>query len=176
MQLTHWIVQNAYVVDDLDAAVDQWHAALGLGPFFMRRHLCLDRVLYRGRPARLDFSAAYVQAGPIMIELVQQHDDEPSAFRDMFARGQHGLHHVAIVPDDYEACVAGFGGLGCPVVTEMHARAGRGAALVDTRALLGHMTEVYFPTSGLQRLYAEVAQAARQWDGRQLRIEVDPAT
>ena len=52
------IVQNAYVVDDLDEAVERWHAALGIGPFFVRRHLRLKRVVYRGRPARLDFSAA----------------------------------------------------------------------------------------------------------------------
>lgn len=176
MQRTHRIVQNAYVVDELDEAIERWHEAWGIGPFFVRRHLRLERVTYRGRPARLDFSAAYVQVGPIMVELVQQHDDEPSAFRDMYAFGQQGLHHVAIVPDDYASCLAHFMDSGCGIATEMHTRAGRGAALVDTRALLGHMTEVYFPTPGLTRLYEDVAQAARHWDGRQLRIEVDPST
>jgi len=176
MRHSNPIVQNAYVVDDLDEAVERWHAALGIGPFFVRRHLRLERVVYRGRPARLDFSAAYVQSGAIMVELVQQHDDEPSAFRDMFASGQQGLHHVAIVPDDFEGCLSRYNRMGCPVAAEMHTCAGRGAALVDTRRLIGHMTEVYLPTPGLQRLYSEVEQASRTWDGQRLRIEIDPST
>ena len=35
------------------------------------------------------------------------------------------------------------------------------------------MTEVYLPTEGLSAVYREVAQAAADWDGRQLVIEVD---
>ena len=37
----------------------------------------------------------------LQIELVTQHNDAPSAFRDSFAPMEEGLHHVAVVPDDY---------------------------------------------------------------------------
>jgi hypothetical protein len=167
------IIQNAYVVDDLDAAIARWHAVCGIGPFFVRRHLQLAEVRYRGRAARLDFSAAYVQAGPVMVELVQQHDAEPSAFRDMFAPGQQGFHHVAVVPTDYQALLAHYEAQGCAVAMELRTSSGRGAAYVDTRNLVGHMTEVYLPTEGLAAVYQEVAMAAARWDGRQLVIEVD---
>lgn len=173
MDSSHRIIQNAYVVDDLDAAIARWHAAFGLGPFFVRRHLALAEVRYRGRPAQLDFSAAYVQAGPVMIELVQQHDAGPSAFRDMFAPGQQGFHHVAIVPSDYQAQLRHYEVLGCPVAMELRTASGRGAAYVDTRSLHGHMTEVYLPTEGLSAVYRDVARAAADWDGQQLVIEVD---
>ncbi len=176
MVFAHRIIQNAYVVDDLDEAITRWHGLWGIGPFFVRRHIALSSVRYRGEPAELDFSAAYVQAGPIMVELVAQHDARPSAFRDMYAPGQQGLHHVAVVPDDYDRLIAEYAASGFPLAGEMRTASGRGAAFVDTRAMLGHMTEVYLPSEGLEAVYREVAAAAASWDRRALTIEVDPAT
>jgi hypothetical protein len=175
VQFRHRTIQNAYFVADLDAAIDRWHARWGLGPFFVRRHIALPQVRYRGMEASLDISAAYVQAGDIMVELVTQHDDAPSAFREMFGAGQEGFHHVAVVPDDYDTLLARYAEAGFEVVTELRTASGRGAAYVDTRAWLGHFVEVYWPSEGLSRLYRDVAAAAAGWDGRNLRIEVDPA-
>jgi hypothetical protein len=173
MPLRHATVQNAYYVEDLDAAIERWHRTWGLGPFFVRRHIALHGVTYRGQPADLDISAAYVQAGDIQVELVTQHDARPSAFRDAFPPGREGFHHVAVIPDDYAGTLAHYQSLGFPVVTELRTASGRGAAYVDTRALFGHMVEVYWPSEGLTRLYRDVAEAARGWDGRQLIVEVD---
>ena len=172
---SHQTIQNAYYVSDLDAAIQRWHAVWGIGPFLVRRHIHLPEVTYRGAPATLDISAAYVQAGPIMVELVTQHDDAPSAFREMFRRDQSGFHHVAMIPDDYDAQLAAYARAGFDVVTELRTASGRGAAYVDTRHLFGHMVGVYWPSAGLNALYREVEQLAAAWDGRQLVIEVDPA-
>jgi hypothetical protein len=79
------------------------------------------------------------------------------------------------MPDDYAATLAHYAAQGFPVVTELRTASGRGASYVDTRPLLGHMIEVYPPGPGLTALYAEVARAAAEWDGRTLRVEVDPA-
>lgn len=171
----HRTIQNAYYVSDLDAAIRRWHAIWGIGPFLVRRHIQLPEVTYRGEPSTLDISAAYVQAGPIMVELVTQHDDTPSAFREMFRHGQSGFHHVAMIPDDYDAQLAAYAREGFEVVTELRTASGRGAAYVDTRPLFGHMVEVYWPSEGLNALYREVAELAAGWDGRDLVIEVDPA-
>lgn len=170
----HRIIQNAYYVSDLDGAIERWHRLLGIGPFFVRRHIVLPEVRYRGQPAELDISAAYVQAGPIQLELVTQHNDGPSAFRDLFRPGESGFHHVAVLPDDYDAWIASYTALGYPVATELVTASGRGAAYMDTRALLGHMVEIYRPNDGLRALYRDVASAAEHWDGKTLRIEVDP--
>jgi hypothetical protein len=172
MEFRHRSIQNAYFVNDLDEAVERWHRLWGIGPFFIRRHIVLPEVSYRGQSAQLDISAAYVQAGPIQVELVTQHDNEPSAFREVFEEGEEGFHHVAVIPQDYQALLEHYSRAGFPVVTELKTAAGRGAAYVDTRAMLGHMTEVYWPSESLNRLYSEVAKAAEKWDGRELRIEV----
>ena len=175
MSFQHRTIQNAYVVDDLDVAIERWHRLWGIGPFFVRRHIVLPEVRYRGRAATLDISAAYVQAGSIQVELVTQHDLAPSAFRDMFAAGEAGFHHVAVIPDDYDVLLAHYRAQGFEVATELRTASGRGAAYVDTRAMLGHMVEVYWPSESLNALYRDVAAAAANWDGRQLTIEVDAA-
>ena len=149
MTFRHRTIQNAYFVNDLDAAIERWHRLWNIGPFIVRRHIALPDVRYRGRPSTLDISAAYVQAGDIMVELVTQHDATPSAFREMFAPGEEGFHHVAVIPDDYDGLLAHYTAQGFDVVTELRTASGRGAAYVDTRAQLGHMVEVYWPSDGL---------------------------
>ncbi len=172
---THQLIQNAYVVRDIDEAVQRWHALWGIGPFFVRRHIDMPHVLYRGAVSSIDMSAVYVQAGPIQVELVQQHCDTPSPFRDMFPAGQEGLHHVAVVPDDYAQLLAHYARLGYPVAGEIRTAGGRGAAFIDTRPMLGHMMEVYMPGDGIPALYRKVADAAAHWDRRSLTIELDRA-
>lgn len=175
MPFRHRTIQNAYVVADLDVAIERWHALWGIGPFLVRRHIDLPFVSYRGQPGQLDISAAYVQAGDIMIELVEQHDSSPSAFREVYAHGEEGFHHVAVIPDDYDGLVAHYARAGCPLVTELRTASGRGAAYVDARRLVGHFVEIYWPSDGLHQLYSQVAAVAAGWDGRQLKIEVDRA-
>lgn len=165
-------IQNAYHVTDIDAAMVRWNRLFGLGPFLVRSHITLHDVTYRGRPSALDISAAHVQAGPVQIELVQQHCDNPSTFRDMFAPDQEGLHHVAILPDDHAALVAHYAAQGAAVATDFTTGEGRGAAYVDARATLGHMVEVYKVNDSLIAFYAAIAEAARCWDGSTLKIEV----
>lgn len=170
------IIQLAYVVDDIDRAITRWHQMWGSGPYIVRRHIVMDKVWYRGRPATLDISAAFVQSGQIQVEFIEQHDDAPSAFRDMYARGQQGIHHVALMPQDYRETVDRFVALGYPVATELQTRGGRGASFVDTRPLLGHMLEVYPPNEGIRALYRRVADEAARWDGQTLLIELDGAS
>jgi hypothetical protein len=44
---------------------------------------------------------------------------------------------------------------------------------MDTRSLMGHMLEVYRVNDSLHAFYRLIADAARDWDGRELVIEVD---
>ena len=166
------IVQNAYVVQDLDQAIQRWHSAHGLGPFVVSRHLKFEHSLYRGTQIPLDISAAFVQAGDLQIELICQHNPGPSAFRDMFAEGQEGLHHVAVFPENYDRFVAGYLERGCAVAAELSAAKGWGAAFIDTRKTWGHMLEVYRVNDGIKAFYRLVADAARGWDGRNLIIDL----
>ena len=162
------IIQNAYYVADLDLAITRFHNLWDLGPFFVRRHIGLENVLYRGEPAALDISAAYTQAGDIMIELVTQHNDAPSIFRDRFAAHESGFHHVALDFGDHDTRVAEFNDKGYESVTSFKTSEGRGATYLDTFGLLGHATEIYRVNDSLKQLYAEVRHASETWDGQTL--------
>jgi len=164
-------VQVAYHVSDLDRAMERWHAATGIGPFFLRRHIPLADVRYRGEPSTLEIGAAMAQLGDIQIELIQQHCDTPSTFRDMFDRNEEGLHHVAIAPRDETAMLNHYRGLGLEVATSFITQAGGGADYVDARPLYGHMIELYRVSERIIALYDKVAAAAESWDGHDLVIE-----
>jgi hypothetical protein len=166
------IIQNAYYVADLDLAITRFHDLWDLGPFFIRRHIGLENVLYRGEPAALDISAAYTQAGDIMIELVTQHNDAPSIFRDRFAAHESGFHHVALDFGDHDSQVESFNSRGFESVTSFRTNEGRGATYLDTFELLGHATEIYIVNDSLRALYAKVRDAASTWDGKDLSIDL----
>jgi len=162
------IVQNAYVVNDVFAAAQRMTDLVGAGPFFVLEHIALSESLYRGKPVMFDHTSAYGQCGPIMIELVQQNNDGPSAFRDMYAPGEEGLHHVASFTDDFDAEVARYAALGFEAANLATTTGGTKFAYIDTTAVLGHMVEFYQDEQEVRDFYGMVAEASIGWDGTDL--------
>ena len=157
-------VQIAYHVPDPAEAARELATRRGWGPFFLIEHIPLTHCLYRGEPAAFDHSSAYGQAGDVMIELITQHNDGPSALRDSFAPSERGVHHVACFVDDLGAALTAQSASGYAIALEAMTANGTGFAMVDTRAELGHMLELY-ERARLAPFYAMVREAARGWDG-----------
>ena len=166
------IVQIAYHVRDLDSAIARWNAATGLGPFLVRRHIQLSDVRYSYLPSTLDISAAFVQSGDIQVEFIHQHCDLPRHFVTCSARSEEGFHHVAIAPSDRQAMLDHYQKLGFDVASDFHTLGGGGASYVDARGTFGHMIEIYDVSERIKRLYDRVADAAAEWDGRELVVEI----
>ncbi|MFN3990909.1 MAG: VOC family protein [Erythrobacter sp.] len=160
--------QLAYKVNDLEAAAHAHHRQFGSGPFFVMRHVALLSSHHRGVERPFDHSSAYGQWGTVMVELVVQHNPEPSALHDMFPHGSghEGLHHAALFVDDLGGAIARFAGEGAPLAQLSVTQTGTAFAFVDTRARLGHMLELYEPSEVLAGFYDFVAAAAKGWDGR----------
>ena len=158
------ILQLSWVVRDLEEAALRWHRTMGIGPFIMNRHIPITDGVHRGRAQKTDFSTAIAQAGPVQIELVQQHDDSPSCYRDMVAEGAEGMHHVAIIAEDYDAAVASYSAQGHEV-----ASAGKFGEVrfcyIDTVESLGHMVEILEDSRAIRAFFAMIARAAEEWDG-----------
>jgi catechol 2,3-dioxygenase-like lactoylglutathione lyase family enzyme len=157
--------QIAYVVDDVRAAALAHHRLYGSGPFFVADHIPVRLALHRGREGRFDHSSAYGQWGNQMIEFMCQHDDAPSAVRDLYAPGEEGFHHVAIIVDDLARARADFAAEG--FVEALYAEMNDGFAFVmmDAVARYGHMIELYEGVPALTGFYDFVADAARGFDG-----------
>jgi methylmalonyl-CoA/ethylmalonyl-CoA epimerase len=159
--------QIAWVVDDLDAAVQQWQETARIGPFFVGSHVggLFTDAAFRGNPFEVDISCAVAQAGPVQIELITQHGAAPSPYRDVFAEGESGLHHLCSFVDDVEAECRNYQKHGFDVVMTGSVAGQTPVAYVDTRATLGCMTELMGRSEFVEGIHAAVAAAAADWDG-----------
>jgi hypothetical protein len=165
------IVQNAYVVPDLEQACRQMHQLYGIGPFVGGQPAELRAHRHRGQAAPdIRFRSVFVQSGDLNIELVQLLSPAPSAFHDMFGEGQQGLHHVAVFCTDYARERDAFVAAGYPVASEFTAGMGAQICYIDTRPVLGHMIELYPEHPGIRAKYQQARDAATHWDGQTLII------
>ena len=155
------IVQNAYVVANLERGCDRFHRLFGVGPFVGGAEWVLADHVYRGQPADpIRICGVFVQSGPLNIELVELVSNGPSAFHDMFGgERREGLHHSAVFADDYEAAKQRFVAQGFPVASEF-SYADRRICYIDARPLLGHMIEIYPEMPLIRGMYAQARDAA----------------
>jgi len=154
------IVQICFLVENIDRAIETWVAQTGAGPFFVKKNMHVE-VEYRGEPSFIEVSAAFGQGGDVQIELIELHGTNPSVYLDSFPLGQAGFHHVAMFVDDVAKAIEDSG---YPVGMRGDF-AGTPFAYIDTRETLGFFTEIYQHSDSMHRLYKDVADAARDWDG-----------
>lgn len=140
------LFQTAYYVNDVEAAVHRWNRLYGAGPFVILPHYRMEAITYRGHvlatDAFPDFSYALGYLGDMMIQFTTQHDDTPSVYRDMYARGQEGFHHVAHLTGSFDAEVRRLVDLGFDVGMQFEVDGAQGA-YVDTRSATGGFTEIH---------------------------------
>jgi methylmalonyl-CoA/ethylmalonyl-CoA epimerase len=161
------IVQLGFVVTDLHATAMQWTNAWGVGPWFYREHLRNGSYRFRGVPSSPDVSTAMADWNGLQIQLVQQHNDAPSPHTEWLERhgGAPGLNHIAVAVPDFRSAVERRVAAGDEPVVE----AGDPVSNVffqshrDLPAV--EISERGGPASMVERLYAVVAAAARDWDG-----------
>lgn len=97
---------------------------------------------YRGTTEQADVSYAFGYLGDLMIQFIEQHDETPSIYTEMFRRGQEGFHHTAYLVHDFAAERSRMIDLGYPLACELWAD-DVNAAYFDTRALNGGFTEIH---------------------------------
>lgn len=158
-------MQTCWLVGDLEAAIDAWATTVGVGPFFWFDDIGATDGRHRGVPTPFPKStAAIAYAGDTQIELVCQDNDDPGVFRDVFAPGEHGLHHMALVCDDYESERDAYVAAGSEVAYEANVGDAR-TCWVDTTSTLGFMVELLEPSRNRTRGFATMRAAAEAWDG-----------
>jgi len=147
------LFQQAFFVNSIDEAAAKWARAFGAGPFCMVRHHHCDEFTYRGTANEADVSYAFGYLGDLMIQFIEQHDESPSIYRDMYARGQEGFHHVAYLVSDFAAERQRWIDMGYPLATELWADEVN-AAYFDTRSLNGGFTEIHGDPPHIMGLFA----------------------
>jgi len=156
--------QLGFVVDDIVAAARQWAEVHGVGPFLVSP-VIESKMVVAGEATPLSIQVALAQAGPVQIELIQQHDDRPSIFREWSRDGRSALHQLATVTSDYDAKVAHYQELGYEIAAESHPRGVFRVAYFDTVADFGFYTEVVEWTAGLVEQFEGISRTCAAWDG-----------
>lgn len=156
--------QVAYVVPDLDTALKYWVEVLKAGPFFKLDHAPLEHKRYRGAQNDVDISLALGYSGDLQIELIQQHNDVPSVFKEFLDTGRQGVHHIGLMPADYQATLDYYRSLGHEVAFECDF-GGAELTYVDTLHSLGHFVELWDNHDNFKGLFTMIADAAKEWDG-----------
>lgn len=121
----------AYVVADIDAALERLGATFGLRPSL--REVMADQGV----------EAALCGPAGAAVELIRPLDADGAIARFLDARGE-GLHHVAFEVDDLDAALAGLRARGAELIDERprHGLGGHRVAFVHPRSANGVLTEL----------------------------------
>ena len=159
------VMQIAYVVENIDAALEHWLGKIKAGPFFVLRSLeALDK-RYRGAPTDVDLDIALGFSGNVCIELIQQNCKSPSVYRELLDSKGGGFHHWALFAESFEEDVARYQQQGHALAFSGSVAIGGRFAYMDTVAELGGMIELIEATPVVRELFANLENAALQWDG-----------
>jgi len=156
---------DAHVPEDFDAALRFWTETMGVGPFFLREHVNLDRVTYRGKPTDPDFDMALAYWGDVQIELIRQHNDAPSIHTEWRAAGHQGVQHLCVMVEnmaDTRRLVAERGGI---ILQEVFMPDGAGEAIyVDMGGGPGTMIEYLALREDRRAGFEAMRTLAANWD------------
>ncbi len=160
------IIQNAWIVPDLDRAMNGWLTASGIGPFYVIRRIKRTmgmNIWLGGQLQTSDSSVSYAQAGDLQIELIERHPDGPPQHPQCDAPE---FHHISIWAEDFDACCARYREAGKELL--MEGAVGPGGTrfgYIDTKSEIGCLTEFTQRTRPMECLYRTIADGARNWDG-----------
>jgi|HubBroStandDraft_2_1064218.scaffolds.fasta_scaffold608233_2 methylmalonyl-CoA/ethylmalonyl-CoA epimerase len=159
------VIQYAYTVLDLDAAMRQYTEVLRIGPWFKRGPFVPRSGLYRGEPATSRLSLARAFSGDSMIELIQQHDDEPSIFREVTLARGYGFHHWAIPTRDFDEDTRRYQARGFEVAFSDVLDTGARIRYLDAVSAVGGLIELVEATPAQLDRYTLFYVSSIGWDG-----------
>lgn len=155
--------QLGFLVDDLIEGAARWAAVHGIGPFHLLP-VVEQQLVSGGESSSVSLQVGVAQAGPVQIELIQQHCDRPSIYRDWSQDGTCAFHQLATVTTDYDGKRDQFEELGYDVVAESISAQFR-VAYVDTVADFGFYTEVVEHTAAFLEQLQTISETCATWDG-----------
>jgi hypothetical protein len=160
------IIQCAYVVADIEASMRDFTRRLGVGPWFVSDPFRPPEGLHRGAPTLFTITLAIAFSGHLMIELIQQHDEFPSVYREAILARGYGFHHWALASDDIDADIRRYQADGYVVAFSDRSPRGMRIAYMDKPGELPGMIELVEMNAAAEAAYTRCFEAARDWDGR----------
>jgi catechol 2,3-dioxygenase-like lactoylglutathione lyase family enzyme len=161
------IIQTAYVVEDMHAAIDWWVKSAQTGPWFLLDHFLGDGQVYRGSASTADVAIAMAFAGSMCIELIQPLDKNPSVYKEMIDQKGYGFHHLGLAVADVDAEIEAYKAKGYELVFRAPVPTGGAVAYLDNGRNDPGYLELIPATQGMDDAFTRFWQASQDWDGKQ---------
>jgi catechol 2,3-dioxygenase-like lactoylglutathione lyase family enzyme len=149
-------MQLAFLVKDMDAALELWTDKLGVGPFVVfEQSLGQRHFVHRGERSPVEIALALSYVGDTQIELICQKNDAPSIYTEAFQKGcvSGTAHHMAFWPDDMDAAWRELKAQGFEEVASIQSPSGEvDVYYFSSPPALGLMLEIV-PMSSARRVY-----------------------
>lgn len=159
------VVQMAYVVEDMEAAIGWWVRDARTGPWFLLDSFLGPDHVYRGEPARADVRIAMAFAGNMLIELIQPKDSHPSVYQEAIERRGYGFHHIGIACDDVDAEIPAYLERGYALAFRASVPTGGAVAYLDGGPSRPGFVELIPVTPGMDETFTRFWRASVDWDG-----------
>jgi hypothetical protein len=160
------VVQTAYVVQDMKAAIDWWIKDGRAGPFFLLDSFTGPEQRYRGGPTKADVAIAMGFAGHMMIELIQPKDREPSVYQETVKARGYGFHHIGVAVEDVEAEQKAYAKRGYHVAFSTPVPSGGNVYYMGDYPGAPGFVELIPATQGMDDMFTKYWRASVDWNGR----------
>jgi methylmalonyl-CoA/ethylmalonyl-CoA epimerase len=117
---TTQVCQVGLVVHDIDKSLDAYCEVFGVTPRPAVRitdDYEVSKAVYRGEPTRARAKLAFINMGPVQIELIEPVGESSTWKEALNAKGE-GVHHIAFVVNDTAQVVKGLAEKDMPMVQQ----------------------------------------------------------
>lgn len=159
------IIQMAYVVKDIRAAMGEWVSKLRVGPWFLLDHFTGEEPLYRGQPSGADIAIAMAFAGHMNIELIQPNNEAPSVYRELIELRGYGFHHWGRASCHFDRDVDEYRAAGHEIGFICRVPSGGRVAYMDTTKQLPGFVELIELGGAFEAVFSRFYRASIGWDG-----------
>ena len=161
------VVQQGYVVPDVEAAIAHW-TARGVGPFFLMDITDFPGE-YDGEPIMAEMRAGFAYSGDQQIEVITPGGEHPSIYKDFLAHTpQGGLQHLAYWVDNIAVKLAEIEAAGHSFrVWQRYGQAPdyTAHAYIDSTSHPGVMMQLMARSDFYDMFFGLIKAAADSWDG-----------
>jgi len=148
------VVQQGYVVPDIDEAIRHW-LARGVGPCYIEKHISPSCEI-NGEKAEVDISAAFAYSGDQQIEVIVQHNHVPTIYKQYLDKHpEGGLQHLAVWCNSIEKKLAEIG-----ANWVMQQRYGDGHAYLDNKKASGTMIQLMAHSESIDIMFGFIKEGS----------------
>lgn len=155
------VLQLSYVPADVDSALNYWINTVGAGPFYHNPHIVFETMNYMGQPTALDMSSWLGYWGETQIEIIKQHNDAPSIFKDWRDQGHEGVQHFGLLAPAGARDVLTRSGA---IIVQEGSLAEADFFYADLGGGPGTMIEIMMNSQLARDVFGAMRAAARNWD------------